>query len=410
MTRSDGGASCFRAFEREFDYVYRTLLRFGVTISDAEDLVQDVFLVTWRRWADFDPGRPVRPWLAGIAFKVASEHFKRRRRWEPRAWLDPPDQAPGGEELLAATRARVLALRSLQALEEQQRWLIVLHDLDGVSMREIAGLLGVPLFTGYSRLRAARRAFSDVVDRHLRQAPGPAAAEALPGAVALLALEKTPPPAPADTRRRALSRLRGLVLLVPGSTPAPRPIGRAVSRGQALALGTAALVLTAGVVTVAKGSGAARPATAGKTPRSRPRPPEDCPPSARRSRRCRSRAKPRSRVHLEQAPQRPPGRSILARPWTDRPLDVRRGRFGARPRSLRQRQPLRSAIPQVRRAARSSDRPTPANRSRGSPARPSGSMVGRSSPACGPSRSLSFAPRSPSPSGPSRCAGPAGRC
>ena len=87
---------------------------------------------TWRRWADFDRGRPLRPWLAGIAFKVASEHLKRRRRWEPRAWLDPPDHAPGGEELLAAARARALAMRCLAALDERQRALIVLHDLDGL--------------------------------------------------------------------------------------------------------------------------------------------------------------------------------------------------------------------------------------------------------------------------------------
>jgi RNA polymerase sigma-70 factor, ECF subfamily len=187
--------TCLRAFELEFDYVYRSFLRHGVNPADAEDLAQDVFLVIWRRWADFDTGRPLRPWLAGIAFKVASEHLKRRRRCEPRAFIDPPDQAPAGEELLAATRARALALRGLIALPEHQRALIVLHDLDGVAMREIARTFGVPLFTAYSRLRSARRAFSDEIARQTggRFRPGEAGAAAR----SVLVIERPPPPAPA---------------------------------------------------------------------------------------------------------------------------------------------------------------------------------------------------------------------
>jgi RNA polymerase sigma-70 factor (ECF subfamily) len=210
--RVESTRSAFRAFEAELDYVHRSLLRHGVAPADAEDLAQDVFLIVWRRWADFDRGRPLRPWLAGIAFKVASDHLKRRRRWEPRAWLDPPDHAPGGEELLSAARARALAMRCLAALDERQRALIVLHDLDGVPMREIARLLSVPLFTAYSRLRAARRAFTDVVDGELRASRRP-----VPGAAALLELERVPPPVPADVRRRSLSRLRALLPLTPAS-------------------------------------------------------------------------------------------------------------------------------------------------------------------------------------------------
>jgi RNA polymerase sigma factor (sigma-70 family) len=222
---SRAALTCLRAFEREFDYVYRSLLRHGVGPADAEDLAQDVFLVIWRRWADFDAGRPLRPWLAGIAFKVASDHLKRRRRWEPRAFIDPPDQAPGGEELLAASRARALALRGLAALPEQQRALIVLHDLEGVTMREVARLFGVPLFTAYSRLRAARRAFTDEIGRQLG---GRSAAGAAPAAArSVLVLERTPPAAPPETRRRSLARLRGWLLLPAGvsrtSTPTPEP-------------------------------------------------------------------------------------------------------------------------------------------------------------------------------------------
>ena len=223
--------ACLRAFELEFDYVYRALLRQGVTASDAEDLVQDVFLVTWRRWADFDTDRPLRPWLAGIAFKVASEHLKRRRRWEPRAWLDPPDQTPAGEEALASSRdpragpagaggARRSAARADRAARPRRR----------CRCGRSPGMFSVPLFTAYSRLRAARRAFADLVERGLpargREARRPRAPSALRPC---WRLERPPPAAPPDVRRRSLSRMRGWLLL-PAAPLAPADAGAAARR------------------------------------------------------------------------------------------------------------------------------------------------------------------------------------
>jgi len=48
---------CIRIFEADFDYVYRSLVRMGISAADAEDLAQEVFLVMWRRRADWDSER-----------------------------------------------------------------------------------------------------------------------------------------------------------------------------------------------------------------------------------------------------------------------------------------------------------------------------------------------------------------
>jgi RNA polymerase sigma-70 factor (ECF subfamily) len=203
-----------RAFERELDYVMRTLRRHGVDSTDAEDLAQEVFLVMWRRWSSYDSSRPLRPWLAGIAFRLAYHHRDRRRE-DPRAELDLPDHLPDPESQLETERFRRVVLAALAALPERHRAPLVLCDLDGLTMPEIAALLEVPLSTAYTRVRRARLAFAAEVER---RRPDREAARRHPALLpgALLAVERPPPAVPLAVRRRVLARLAHV-----GCTPAP---------------------------------------------------------------------------------------------------------------------------------------------------------------------------------------------
>jgi RNA polymerase sigma-70 factor (ECF subfamily) len=245
---------CAGAFEAEFDYICRSLRRHGVREADAEDLAQEVFLVMLRRWEAFDGQRPLRPWLAGIAYRVAYNHRERVRREVPGGLIDREDAADGPEEHLASARARGLVLKALDGLPEKQRTVMILHELDGVSPREIATLLVVPLFTVYSRLRLARRAFGAEVKRLLAVAAGRAEGaddDFTPRPALLLAEERVPPAMPAESRRRASARARAILLLPaaqrPGADsmapgrPLPRlsPRAQVPGRGLPLALGAA---------------------------------------------------------------------------------------------------------------------------------------------------------------------------
>jgi RNA polymerase sigma-70 factor (ECF subfamily) len=207
--------------EREVDYVYWTLRRFGASTVDAEDLVQDVFLTMWRRRSTYDPSRPLRAWIAGISFRVFSEHRRRNRREVPGGLIDLEDECPAPDDRVATAQARALVLAALARMPEKQRTVLVMHDLDGSSMRDIAEALSVPLFTLYSRLKSARRSFAKEVRRRqlfLIRTEDPRA---------LLAAEREVAPAPPKARRRMVARLRGLTpptlpTLPPPSAPAPR--------------------------------------------------------------------------------------------------------------------------------------------------------------------------------------------
>jgi RNA polymerase sigma-70 factor (ECF subfamily) len=151
-------------YDREFAYVWQTLRRLGVGAAELEDVAHDVFVVVHRRLGDFDPTRALRPWLFGIAYRVASEHRRRpaRAARQGAAAVDAAelaDPAPSPERLAASEQARRQVARALDQLPLDQRAVVVLHDIDGASVPEIARALEVPLNTVYSRLRLGRAKF-----------------------------------------------------------------------------------------------------------------------------------------------------------------------------------------------------------------------------------------------------------
>jgi len=144
-------------YDREYAYVWKTLGRLGVASIDLDDAVHDVFVVVYRRWDDLDPARPVRPWLFGIARKVAAA-TRRKRREHPAL---PPEVATPSD----VSGDRELLWKALDQLDDDRRIVIVLHDVEGYTGADIARDLGVPVNTVHSRLRLARADLVAAVER-----------------------------------------------------------------------------------------------------------------------------------------------------------------------------------------------------------------------------------------------------
>lgn len=155
--RQPVASPCLEAFRREFDYLIRTLRRLGVPSDDVEDLAQEVFLVLHRTWDAYDPARPLRAYLFGIAFRVASAHHRKRRREILRDVMELDDVGPRADELTEASQRRALILKALERIPLANRAVLVMHDIDELPMAEIASNLSILRFTGYSRLRRARK-------------------------------------------------------------------------------------------------------------------------------------------------------------------------------------------------------------------------------------------------------------
>ena len=147
--------------------VVRVLRRMGVAEADLEDLAQEVFVVVYRRWADFRGDSSIKTWICGIAARKAMGH---RRRRSVRDEI-PAGDRPGGPNAGQSDRAfeqleqRQVLGALLERLDPDKREVFVLYELEEMTMKEVAATVEAPLHTCYSRLHAAR----DLMRQHMNR-------------------------------------------------------------------------------------------------------------------------------------------------------------------------------------------------------------------------------------------------
>lgn len=169
--------SHFREIYRtQFQYIWRVLRRFGIGEMELEDCTHDVFVVVYRNLQKYDSSRPLRPWLGGIAFRVASDFrrraYHRREQLQEQGRIEVMEAAQHNqtEALVAGREAQKTVYKALATLDFDRRALFVLHDIEGHTVPEIASSMDIPLNTAYSRLRLARQQFQKAV--HLQTGNG----------------------------------------------------------------------------------------------------------------------------------------------------------------------------------------------------------------------------------------------
>jgi RNA polymerase sigma-70 factor, ECF subfamily len=162
-------------YREESAYVWHTLRRLGAPPRDLPDITQNVFVVVFRNLDRYDPSRPRRPWLFGIAFRVLSDHQKlaRNTRESFGQDLELADEAPRADDLLSAQQRREIVHAALMSLDLQQRAVLVAHDFDETPGAQVAEALDITLKTFYYRLQTARQRFTAAVRRAELQGRSP---------------------------------------------------------------------------------------------------------------------------------------------------------------------------------------------------------------------------------------------
>jgi RNA polymerase sigma-70 factor, ECF subfamily len=149
-------------YDRYAPRVYALTLRVLSDTMMAEEATQDAFLKLWSRARQFNPHKgSLIPWLLTIAHRTALDRLRLEKRRPPASNPEEPEQtwSTVPDETTQSAEARWRSLYfAVQSLPEEQRLVIDLAYYKGMSQSEIAEVLGWPLGTVKTRVRAAMQA------------------------------------------------------------------------------------------------------------------------------------------------------------------------------------------------------------------------------------------------------------
>jgi RNA polymerase sigma-70 factor (ECF subfamily) len=166
------------------DKVFSLIYRMLGSRQEAEDVAQDVFITVFKTIESFRGEAKFSTWLLRIAANHAKNRIKHLAR-RPTEGVDPDDvsqlralpdrpappvqaQIDAPDKLLEAAETNALVQQAVDELDEDQRLLVVLRDVDQLSYEEIGEITGLPEGTIKSRLHRARMAIKEWIDRHTR--------------------------------------------------------------------------------------------------------------------------------------------------------------------------------------------------------------------------------------------------
>jgi RNA polymerase sigma-70 factor, ECF subfamily len=157
-------------YDTYFPYVWRSVQRLGIPPAQVDDVVQEIFIVVHRKLPEFAGRSTLKTWMYGITLRVARLHRVRARKQQSRLGsIEPEDlRAPDGarpDERASSAEAARLVQTILDGMDDDQRDVFVLAELEQLSVPQIAEALETKLNTVYSRLRLARAAFAEASAR-----------------------------------------------------------------------------------------------------------------------------------------------------------------------------------------------------------------------------------------------------
>jgi len=157
----EGDAAAFEAlYQTHAGRVYNLLMRMVGSVHDAEDLVQDVFMLVHRKLESFRGESSLSTWIYRLAVNLCLDHVRGRQARMARATdsLDAETAAEPGtvEPRVPTAISRIDLERAIQRLPAGYRAAFLLHDVEGLEHKEVGSILGISEGTSKSQVHKAR--------------------------------------------------------------------------------------------------------------------------------------------------------------------------------------------------------------------------------------------------------------
>jgi RNA polymerase sigma-70 factor (ECF subfamily) len=160
-------------YEEMVEFVWQAARRMGVREADADDVVQEVFVIVHRRLAGFEGRAQLKTWVFKILAHVVKHYFRTHARkpgdvasatgCEIHALEANQDHGPAGA--LERMEALRVVDHLLSQLDHDKRMVFVLAELEEMTLVEIADVVEANANTVASRLRVARKDFEKALSR-----------------------------------------------------------------------------------------------------------------------------------------------------------------------------------------------------------------------------------------------------
>lgn len=149
-------------------------LRLTGNPADADDLLQETYLRAYRGFSRFRTGTNLTAWLYRILRNTFINGYRKRLHeprtvpvtWQPNNAVDRRHAEPSAEVTIVGSMLDDQLRQALSSLPEQYRSALLLFEVEGFSVREIATMVGVPPGTVMSRLHRGRRSLRISLQRH----------------------------------------------------------------------------------------------------------------------------------------------------------------------------------------------------------------------------------------------------
>lgn len=158
-------------FDRHYDRLYRLARRLTESADDALDLVQETFLKAAKSSRSIPAGvADGEAWLVRVLINTRRDQWRRnshRSRFEASASATAHSNVSESPE--AAVIARASVWRALDGLAPRRRAIVVMHELEGMAIGDIATLLGISQITARWHLSMGRRDLTTALKPHTEE-------------------------------------------------------------------------------------------------------------------------------------------------------------------------------------------------------------------------------------------------
>ena len=155
-----GDGSAFEALYRQHSTrLYNLASRMMGSHGDADDLLQDIFLLAYRKLGSFRGESSLGTWLYRLAMNHCLDVLRNRqtRMGQQTDSLDEPDAPPVASPVpLVGSVSRIDLERAVDALPPACRAAFLLHDVEGFGHQEVGAMLGISEGTSKSQVHKAR--------------------------------------------------------------------------------------------------------------------------------------------------------------------------------------------------------------------------------------------------------------